>query len=88
MEPEVNGRQKLLEPRRGRSDHLADSRRSKSYDLQGQIRFTKVRCVPEVPEPAKHLLSETEFWKVDDSYNRIPNVEAIKEHLIAEGIAN
>jgi hypothetical protein len=55
----------------------------KGYDLQGRIKYTKERCVPEVPEPAKHKLTKEEFWECEN----VPNVKLIREHLKAEGMS-
>lgn len=57
------------------------NKRGRDYDLQGQIKFTKERCVPEVAEPAKHKPAHDEFWESEN----VPNVTVIREHLRAEG---
>jgi hypothetical protein len=56
-------------------------KKARGYDLQGQIKYTKERCVPEVAEPAQHKLSRAEFWESEN----VPNVKLIREHLRAEG---
>jgi len=50
------------------------------YKLQESIGNTLERQAPDVPEPAKNILSDEEFW-LDGK----PNVAVIKQHLTNEG---
>jgi len=53
----------------------------KGFDLQGAIKDTKSRMMPDVPQPPSDIPTDDQFWKAEN----LPDVEFIKKHLEAEG---